>query len=326
MKVEKRNKFILKRISAILVLCALVLAFCATALAAGTIDKSRTGSVTVEMEYGGDVVTGGTLAIYYVGEVAYGNGGYYFALTDDFDDFTGAKSYTESEALTDDVADAIYEYVVENSLSAYQSKVNITGTVVFSGLKVGLYLVVQTQASTGYEAFLPFLITVPMYDDGEYEYNVTAYAKFSLVGSVSEEETTSPEEETTSPSEEETTSPSEEETTSPSEEETTSPSEEETTSPSEEETTTSLPEEEETTSPSEEETTTPSEEETTPSEEETTPEEETTTPDEETTTPDEPTLPQTGSSNWLIPVMAGVGIVLFILGWILKYGRRKKER
>ena len=318
MKVKKMNKFILKRISAFLVLCALVLTFCVTALAANTIDTSRTGSVTVEMEYNDTAVTGGTLVIYYVGEVSYSNGSYYFTLTDDFDDFTGAKTYTESSALTDEAADAIYEYVVENSLEITQSKQNLTGTVVFSGLKVGLYLVVQTVASDGYEAFLPFLISVPMYEDDGYEYNVTAYGKFSLVSSITEEPT-SPEEETTSPSEEETTSPSEEETTSPSEEETTSPSEEETT--------TSLPEEEETTSPSEEETTTPSEEETTPSEEEeTTPEEETTTPDEETTTPDEPTLPQTGSSNWLIPVMAGVGIVLFILGWILKYGRRKKER
>ena len=339
MKLSGKIKSIFKRISALLVLCALVLVFGVSALAADTVNFSKTGSITLEMEYDDEAVIGGYVTLYYVGEISYSNGGYCFTLTDDFASYTGDKTFTQSEALTDEAAQALYEYIQSNSSIEYKRHVyNSTGKITFSNLTLGLYLIAQSddEAADGFDAFLPFLVTVPMYESGDgYVYDVTAYGKFSLISSTVEEPTTTPEEETTSPSEEETTSPSEEETTSPSEEETTSPpSEEETTSPSEEETTspseeeTTSPSEEETTSPSEEETTSPSEEETTsPSEEETTaPEEETTAPEEETTSSEEEILPQTGSSNWLIPVMAGAGIALFILGWILKYGRRKKER
>jgi hypothetical protein len=37
-------------------------------------------------------------------------------------------------------------------------------------------------------------------------------------------------------------------------------------------------------------------------------------------------LPQTGLLQWPIPVMAGLGILLFSLGWWKRFGRRKHER
>ena len=57
---------------------------------------------------------------------------------------------------------------------------NKTGSVTFPELSHGLYLVVQVKAASGYEAVQPFLVTVPMLEDGHYVYDVNAYGKIAL--------------------------------------------------------------------------------------------------------------------------------------------------
>lgn len=43
----------------------------------------------------------------------------------------------------------------------------------------------------------------------------------------------------------------------------------------------------------------------------------------EPTTPTDPTLPQTGQLNWPIPVLVTLGLLLFSLGWFLRFGRKR---
>ena len=44
----------------------------------------------------------------------------------------------------------------------------------------------------------------------------------------------------------------------------------------------------------------------------------------ETTVPDDDEkLPQTGQLNWPVPVLAAGGLVVFVLGWYLRFGRKK---
>lgn len=42
-----------------------------------------------------------------------------------------------------------------------------------------------------------------------------------------------------------------------------------------------------------------------------------------TPTPKPPTLAQTGQLNWPVPVLAILGLCLFSLGWLLRFGRKK---
>lgn len=40
--------------------------------------------------------------------------------------------------------------------------------------------------------------------------------------------------------------------------------------------------------------------------------------------PSDPTLPQTGQMNWPIPLMATAGLALFVIGWLLCFGKKKE--
>lgn len=51
-----------------------------------------------------------------------------------------------------------------------------------------------------------------------------------------------------------------------------------------------------------------------------------TKPSEPTEPPStDPTLPQTGQTNWPVPVLATMGLLVFLSGWCLHYSPKKKE-
>lgn len=54
------------------------------------------------------------------------------------------------------------------------------GTAGFSGLEEGIYLVVQTKAANGYEMFSPFLVSLPMRENGQWKYQVEAMPKIEV--------------------------------------------------------------------------------------------------------------------------------------------------
>lgn len=43
------------------------------------------------------------------------------------------------------------------------------------------------------------------------------------------------------------------------------------------------------------------------------------------TEPDDPKLPQTGQLNWPIPLMVVAGLVLFVTGWLLCFGKKRES-
>lgn len=55
------------------------------------------------------------------------------------------------------------------------------GKVHFRNLQMGLYLVVQTQAVSGYEPFASFLVTIPIKDGQNWNYDVDASPKMELI-------------------------------------------------------------------------------------------------------------------------------------------------
>ena len=208
----------------VLLLCALSL----TVYAHETLKKGAEGTITVEMKYDGKAVIGGTLAVYRVGKIQESDGNYSFVKTDTMGTFDDSYDDINSAALAENIA----AFVQANNLSVYDTAENIEGNAVFPKLELGLYLIVQTKASDGYEPLKPFLVSVPMNKDGHYGYEVNAEGKFQLH---QEPKPTTP------------------------------------------------------------------------------------------PTPSEPKLPQTGQFNWPVPVLAVLGLSLFSMGWMLRFGRKKNR-
>ena len=164
-----------KGIALLLALCLLCMAS-VTAYAHEVPDENQKGTITVKMEYDGKAVAGGTLTAYRVGQIQESDGNYAFAKTDAMAAFAG--SYADITSA--DLAESVAAFVAENKVPAYSTAKNQNGKAVFSDLELGLYLIVQTEASEGYEPLKPFLISVPMNEGGHYVYEVSAEGKFQL--------------------------------------------------------------------------------------------------------------------------------------------------
>lgn len=172
-----------KRLSALALACALVLAMSVTALAHEVPDVTKTGSISLSFVYDGTPVPGGALTAYRVGEVAEDDGNYGFTLSQYF-----APSGADlSDITASGLARELAEFATEKELTGTGATIGGDGTAVFSGLTLGLYLVVQTEAAQGYEPVSPFLVSVPMYREEAYVYDVDATPKMETLKKTPEE-------------------------------------------------------------------------------------------------------------------------------------------
>lgn len=157
-----------------LLLALLLCCFGEVALAGDALDLSRTGSICIAMRYNGTAVSGGTLTLYRVGEVKESGGDYSFVPTGDFADCGYSLAKPDSAALARALASLAKNY------SGTTKTIASDGTVKFDNLELGLYLLVQETAADGYAAVEPFLVTVPMFENGAYKYEVDAGPKVEL--------------------------------------------------------------------------------------------------------------------------------------------------
>ncbi len=151
-------------------------------------DETRTGTITVEMQYDSQPVTGGTLAAYRVGRIQEDNGDYSFTRTEAFAAFDGVLEEPYSQELAKVLADYAKEYNIPPTATID----NPNGKAVFDSLDLGLYLIVQTKAAPSYEPLTPFLVSVPLWEEGHYQYDVNARGKFELKQSPKPEEPVAP--------------------------------------------------------------------------------------------------------------------------------------
>lgn len=210
MKVIKAIFFMLL---ALCLLCGVSIAACAHEVP----DEDQKGTITVEMEYNGSIVTGGALAAYRVGQVVEDDGNYSFEKTDAMKDFTGSYENIDSA----DLAKAVAAYAAQKKITADATAKNENGKAVFSNMELGLYLIVQTTKSEGYEAINAFLVSIPMNEEEHYVYEVTAEGKFQLTQAP--EPTTPDQTEPTTPDQTEPTPPDQPKPTPPDQPKPTAP-------------------------------------------------------------------------------------------------------
>ena len=216
-----------KRLAALL-LCALLLCCTGvTAYAHDVPDLTRQGSINISMHCGDTAVPGGTLTIYRVGDIHEDDGNYSFVPSASFTGCVSSFEDIQSPALAQKLAG----YAKENKIPSRSQEIDQRGKITFN-VEPGLYLLVQEKAAEGYLPASPFLVSVPMNENGSYVYDVDASPKVEL------EEAPLP------------------------------------------------------------------------------------TP---TPTPKPPTLAQTGQLNWPVPVLAILGLCLFSLGWLMRFGKKNSD-
>lgn len=154
-----------------LLLAVLLCCMSGVALAHEVPNLSKTGSLNITMRFDGEAVPGGTLTLYRVGEV---NGNYGFVPTGDFADCGYSLDKVNSVTLAKALA-----HLAKN-FEGVTKTIGDNGKVTFDNLELGLYLLVQQTAAEGYNAAAPFLVTVPMFENGEYVYEVDASPKVEL--------------------------------------------------------------------------------------------------------------------------------------------------
>lgn len=182
-----------KHTAALLVLLCLLAAAALPAFAASDNIKltdawgnPTTGSIRVQLY---DTVNqkplrGGQLTVYRVAEVQRNNGDLSFVYCGDFD-----GCGIELGDLTDSTLARQLEGYLSPAAEGTVQTVDSEGCATFSQLELGLYLVVQTKASAGYQPVNSFLVSLPMAENGQWLYDVDASPK---VGACTPEPETPP--------------------------------------------------------------------------------------------------------------------------------------
>ena len=178
----KRTEFKKHAAALLLVLC--LLAACAlpafaTSANIKLVDKlgqPMTGTIRVRLydQANQKALSGGQLTIYKVAEVQRKNGNLSFEYCGDFDG-CGIELGDLSDST---LADQLQAFLAPGAEGTVQT-VDSDGYATFENLELGLYLVVQTKASSGYEAVNSFLVSLPMAEGGEWNYEVDASPKVS---------------------------------------------------------------------------------------------------------------------------------------------------
>ena len=167
----------LKRICALL-LIALLLA--PAALAVQPVDLDRTGSISVTLREtdGKTPVPGGALTAFFVAALDLEDGNEVLRYTAPFADYCVAAETLLTALPAEDLA----KWAREHSAEGKTVSIDAQGSAVFSELKLGLYLIVQTTPASGRAVVKPFLVSVPARDGDRILYDVDASPKVSAPG------------------------------------------------------------------------------------------------------------------------------------------------
>lgn len=143
------------------------------------IDFEKTGSLSVTMKCSHGYISGGNVALYRIAELKWIDENYKFEYTRDFKDCHIPLNNLNADGL----ADSFNNYIIEKQIVVNRNILE-DGTIVYNNLPLGLYLVVHEEATDGFTNALPFIVTLPMSNGAEWEYNVDATPKVEIKHSV----------------------------------------------------------------------------------------------------------------------------------------------
>ncbi len=157
-----------------------------TALADELPDLSAKGTIKITMKKDGKAVPGGEFEIYHIANISESNRSLKYAFTNDFKNCTVSLDNIESN----EFASAMESYIKSNKISGIRKNVADNGIAEFTQLETGIYFVMQNEAAKGYSKANSFTVSLPAYENGNYNYTVDANPKFNFDNMENNTETT----------------------------------------------------------------------------------------------------------------------------------------
>lgn len=140
-------------------------------------DLDKKGSVTIKL-YGNKKVSGGNFVLYKVARLVEEDGEYQFDALDAYE--SEVKIFEQKHLNDPDLPEKLHKIIKKKNsgiMPNYNGKFEKSSSATVKDVELGVYLVVQNKAISGYAKFSPFLITVPQNEDGVYEYDVESNSK-----------------------------------------------------------------------------------------------------------------------------------------------------
>ena len=155
------------------------------------------GSITISYELLGDAAFEGEteISIYQVERLVKQGDTEYLEWTDAFEMCnTSLENLTASEA--EEAAVKLVEYIADHGISGTTRKMDIQDKMVFTDLEFGTYLVVIDKLPDTCRAARSFLVSVPMFENNSWVYDIQAQIKVEKIPELPEEPGTSADPET----------------------------------------------------------------------------------------------------------------------------------
>lgn len=170
-----------KFIGKLMALCLVFSAICFTSVCGVYAADAENGSFTIKVC---PEAEGTELTLYYIAD--YKNAEYFLN-----DEFASANVDLNALKNSDDAGKAIntlQKYILSNpSIKGISAKIDGNGIAVFSKLDINkAYLAIQTSGHDTVEIQGTF-VTIPYLNDGNYEYDVSAVAKYEIISPTSEQ-------------------------------------------------------------------------------------------------------------------------------------------
>lgn len=175
-------KKIVSVLFACIVIVALIISSVANVCAISPIDSQKKSSLTLQYKHGENFYSGIEIKTYRIAEV-FPDGTY--ALWGDFKDYSVNIYDISSKTEWDKICSTLSAFAVADNIAPTCSAItDEKGTVVFKDILPGMYLTLSVDLKTEKELvkFESFITAVPTPDDnGNHNYNVTAYPKCELL-------------------------------------------------------------------------------------------------------------------------------------------------
>lgn len=166
----------LKRLFAFCTVLLILVQFVPSVSAETIVDLEKESSISVRAVYEGAPLEGMKLNCIRVGDLVPSGDSYYFKCL-----FDSSIIYNDKNIHDKSNPEKMLELVKKGTNVGVSNSVNKEGTVKFSNLKAGLYLIYQKEAfSAGGSKYTvaPFLVTIPY--DGKYDVDIKSKASLDL--------------------------------------------------------------------------------------------------------------------------------------------------